>query len=91
MEGISLVIIDLLVGWIVTGFGWLVNLLPGSDIDLPVVAAAWGQLSALNYFLPISETVSVVVAAMALGPAFLAYSLAQWITVGVIRGGASKV
>lgn len=84
-------IVDSLLSWVFDAFSWLVGLLPDFDIDFGGIASAWSTLGALNYFLPIAETVAVVIAAIALGPAFLLWTVTAWVAIGVFRGGSPTV
>lgn len=83
-------ITDFLIEWFVTIVGAVIETFPESSIDLAAVASAWSQLGALNYFLPIQEVTMAVGAVIALGPAFLVVTIAQWLLVGILRGGESR-
>lgn len=61
---------------------------PGLDES---IEAAYGELAALNFFLPITELMSLVAIMIALAPPMLATTIALWVGVGVIRGGQSRI
>lgn len=50
----------------------------------------WSMLSAINYFLPISEMASLLGSFMLLAIPFALITLGLWIFVGIVRGGESK-
>lgn len=67
-------------------------LLPFPNSDAGEVASylqtVANNLGALNYFLPIAETVTVVVAVIALFPIFLGITLGLWVAAQ-LRGSSS--
>lgn len=77
---------ETLLTWILAPFP---SAAPGGagDIAAPL-SGTLGQLGALNYFLPIQETVTVVVAVFALFPIFLGITLTLWLSA-MLRGGSS--
>jgi hypothetical protein len=65
---------------------------PGDPMEvLTDIGDGWSSLVALNYFLPIGETMAAVSAVLILGPPMLATTIALWLGVGVIRGGQSRI
>lgn len=82
-------IIDLLLDFLEATVAFAVSPLPTSDTDpFAHLQTIVSNLGALNYFLPIAETVGIVVAVFALFPAFLGVTLVLWITAQ-LRGSSS--
>lgn len=68
---------------------WALSPLPDESGDMwQHVNTIAENLGALNYFLPIAETVALVVAVIALFPVFLGITLALWV-VAQLRGSSS--
>jgi hypothetical protein len=84
------VLTDLLFGLFQTVLTGFLALFP--DGEAPAVFEHLGtiraNLGALNYFLPIAETVAIVVAVFALFPVFLGITLSLWV-VAQLRGSSS--
>lgn len=84
-------IIDLLFAFFEAGLNIVLLPFPNSDAADGVfghVETIAANLGALNYFLPIAETVTVVVAVIALFPIFLGVTLSLWVAA-FLRGGSS--
>lgn len=60
------------------------------DNPLSTTNVDWSMLSAINYFLPVSEMAGLLGSFMLLGIPFGLVTLGIWIFVGVVRGGAPK-
>lgn len=71
---------------------WALDLIVG-NIDFSAVAFDHivSNLSAMNYWLPITELAIFVVAVFAVGPFNIFVSSALWLAIGVIRGGNHKI
>lgn len=70
---------------------WFASTLPAdSPFDVALQGASWGMFSAIDYFLPIHELMSVFAAVFLLGGPMMLVSLTIWVLVGVVRGGATK-
>lgn len=84
------VIFELILDAIETALTWLIGLFPGADgfSYIGHLETTLANLGALNYFLPIAETFTVVVAVFALFPVFLGVTLALWIAAQ-LRGSSS--
>lgn len=84
------VIVEKILDWLQAAITWLIGLFPaGDDLGyLDHLGNTIANLGALNYFLPIAETVAVVIAVFALFPIFLGITLALWI-VAQLRGSSS--
>jgi len=83
-------VLDLILDLLESFFTLLLYPFPDSDAGevfayIDTIAA---NLGALNYFLPIAETVTVVVAVMALFPIFLGITLSLWVAAQ-LRGSSS--
>lgn len=88
--GFGLMIVDLLLGLIETVILWGLSPLPNHEIDfVDNLQLLVNNLGALNYFLPISETIAVVVGIMILFPVFFGVNFALW-CIALIRGGSSR-
>ena len=75
----------------ILGFGqWLIDFLPASVPNFPDIGGLVSRLAAINYFLPLSELFSAVLAVIALTPAFITTTVLTWLGVGVIRGGSPR-
>jgi len=48
------------------------------------------MFTAMNYFLPISELLSVFAGVFLLGGPMMLVTLTIWVLVGVLRGGATR-
>lgn len=82
-------IVDIFFGMIQTIVGWIVAPFPTDSLNwLTHLSTIMSNLGAMNYFLPIAETVTVVVAIMALFPIFLGITLSLWV-VAQLRGSSS--
>jgi hypothetical protein len=84
------VIIDLLFDFFEGVLALLLYPFPNSDSGevFAYLQTVANNLGALNYFLPIAETVAVVVAVMALFPIFLGITLGLWVAAQ-LRGSSS--
>lgn len=82
-------IVDALLGWIEAAIGFVSGMFPESDVDVFAnVRLIADNLGAMNYFLPIVETLVLVVAVFALFPVFLGVTLALWVA-SQLRGSSS--
>lgn len=85
-------IIDLLLGLLDGLVMAFLSLLPdsgpGSDATSGL-AGVLGNLTAMNYFLPVAEVTTAVVGALLVFPAFMGVSLTVWL-VALIRGGSAR-
>jgi hypothetical protein len=52
--------------------------------------ASWSMFSAIDYFLPIHELMSIFAGVFLLGGPMTIVSLVIWVLIGVVRGGATK-
>jgi hypothetical protein len=84
------VIIEWLLDFFEAGITWVGGGLPDSPVDtFDLLAVAARNLGALNYFLPIAELFTLVVAIVAVFPLLMGVSLSLWV-VAQIRGSASS-
>lgn len=60
------------------------------DNPLSTTQVDWSMLSAINYFLPVSEMAGLLGTFMLLAIPFALSTLAIWLFIGVVRGGATK-
>ena len=80
---------EALLDFIESAVAWMVGLFPTDSTDVwTYVNAIADNLGALNYFLPISETLVLVIAVFALFPIFLGVTLALWVAAQ-LRGSSS--
>jgi hypothetical protein len=84
------VITDSVVSWLAGFASWIGTTFPYSPMSIPDVGMIAGYLGDLNYFLPIAEVMSAVLAVTMVGPFFLATTLLTWLAVGVVRGGNAR-
>jgi len=83
------VIVEWLLAMFQTVILWALAPLPSDPFDVMTHINTLGSnLGALNYFLPIVETVTLVVAVFALFPVFLGVTLALWVAAQ-LRGSSS--
>jgi hypothetical protein len=83
------VITETLLDMIEGCFTFVLGLFPSSSVDVfSNVNTIASNLGALNYFLPIAETVTIVVAVFALFPVFLGITLSLWVAAQ-LRGSSS--
>ncbi len=70
---------------------WAGGMLPvWNPVDhVPPLGGAVPWLNDLDYFLPIHELISLVLAVLLLTPAFVVASLALWL-IALVRGGSSR-
>lgn len=69
----------------------LASSLPVSTpFDAASSGAGWSMFTAMNYFLPISELLSVFAGVFLLGGPMMLVTLTIWVLVGVLRGGATR-
>lgn len=84
-------ITDAILKMIETVLVWIGGLLP--DWDLSEAWSGWagfvGNITAMNYFLPLQEVWSVTVAAFLLFPLFMGVTLAVWL-LAMLRGGSAR-
>jgi hypothetical protein len=82
-------IVDALLDAALATVNFIVGMFPVSELDpFARLSEMLANLGALNYFLPIAETVAVVVAVFALFPVFLGITLSLWV-VSQLRGSSS--
>lgn len=60
------------------------------DNPLSTSQVDWSMLAAINYFLPLSEMAGLLGSFMLLAIPFGLVTLALWLVIGVVRGGAVK-
>jgi len=83
------VIVEALLDWMQAAITFVLGLFPTTDVDVfAYVDQVAGHLGDLNYFLPIAETIGLVVAVFALFPVFLGVTLTLWIAAQ-LRGSSS--
>lgn len=83
-------IVDWLLGLFQTVVGSIGDTLPSTDADpFQYVTTVLDNLGGLNYFLPISETFTVVVGVMVVFPLFAGVSLVLWV-LAFLRGGSAR-
>ena len=84
----------MLIYWALAGVGVLLsgaaNLLPNWGLD-PTggLSTALQNISALNYFLPISEVFTAVLAGFSVVPVLFGINMSLWV-VAFLRGGSSR-
>ncbi len=79
-------ITDALLTFIITPLSWLAGLLPTLDISGWL---GWGHVGDLDYWLPIHEMAAVMLAVLALTPAFLVMTISTWL-VAFVRGASPR-
>ena len=72
-----------------SGAETVVGKLPEATTN-PDVSGLGTWLADINYFLPLGEVASAVLTVIALGPAFVVATLANWLVIGVLRGGSPR-
>lgn len=83
-------IIDFLLDLIQGAFNFVIGFFPDTTFNpVTLFGGALAHLGDLNYFLPIAELASVVLAFVFLFPAFMGVTLFLWL-VALIRGGSSR-
>jgi hypothetical protein len=83
------VVTELLLDWFEAALSFFVGLFPTTSVDVfQYVDQIASNLGALNYFLPIAETIALVIAVFALFPIFLGVTLSLWV-VAQLRGSSS--
>jgi len=61
-----------------------------SPFDPAVEGANWEMFSTMNYFLPVSELLSVFAGVFLLGGPMAIITLVIWVLIGVVRGGNAR-
>lgn len=88
---VTAVITDFLIDMWVNFCNWFASLLPTtSPFDVAQSGASWGMFSAMDFYLPVHELMSVFAAVFLLGGPMMLVTLVIWVAVGVIRGGATR-
>jgi len=83
-------LVEWLLDMVQTVLLWAAGPLPEHQLGyLDGFAMTLSNLGALNYFLPIQETVAVVVGVLVLFPVFMGVNFALW-CVALLRGGSSR-
>jgi hypothetical protein len=72
-------------------FDWVLAKLPEEDpFDLATDGASWEIFTAMNYFLPVSELLSVFGAVFLMGGPMLIVTMVNWVAFGIVRGGSPR-
>lgn len=84
-------ILDALIDWATSALVWLGGLLPSGDVftEIGQWSLVMNSLAAINYYLPIFEVFTAVLAVLYVLPLLLGATLVLWL-VGFIRGGSSR-
>lgn len=52
--------------------------------------ASWELFATMNYFLPVTELLSVFAAVFLLGGPMLIVTMIMWVAFGIVRGGSPR-